>query len=271
MPDVVDTARNLLAGARRIVVLTGAGVSRESGVPTFRGDEGLWKSFRPEELATPEAFGRDPELVWGWYAWRRRLVAPCRPNAAHRAMARLAAGHGGVSLVTQNVDGLHELAATEAGAPRPLALHGSLFRSRCTRCDYARDEPRQASPAGEPGDDHGPGDDGPVPACPRCGALLRPDVVWFGESLDPELLGAAWRAAEEADVCLVVGTSGVVQPAASLAAVTRQGGGAVVEVNPEPTPLTPLATVSIRAGAAATVPAILGGFAPHDPETSDAR
>ncbi|HEX5581440.1 MAG TPA: NAD-dependent deacylase [Gemmatimonadaceae bacterium] len=289
MHDSTLRARNLLARARRIVVLTGAGVSQESGVPTFRGAEGLWRSFRPEELATPEAFRRDPRLVWEWYGWRRRRIAPCRPNAAHEALARLAATRDGVTLVTQNVDGLHEraaLAAREAapgggrGAP-VLALHGSLFRTRCTRCDYRREEPREALPPGEAGSEapppeaapvgDAPGDGAELPTCPRCGALLRPDVVWFGESLDPAVLDAAWRAAGEADVCLVVGTSGVVHPAASLAAVTREGGGSVIEVNPEPTPLTALAAVSLRASAVAAVPAILRDIVTPEPEPTDAR
>src|SRR5690606_5044725 len=146
---------------RRLLVLTGAGVSQESGVPTFRGAEGLWRSFRPEELATPGAFARDPRTVWAWYRWRRRRIAPCAPNAAHLALARLAARHPGVTLVTQNVDGLHDLAAAlvarEAGAARPAALpvtlHGSLYRSRCTRCDHRQEEPRTvAEPDVEPDD-----------------------------------------------------------------------------------------------------------------------
>ena len=279
MPDPVPLARNLLADARRIVILTGAGVSQESGVPTFRGAEGLWRSFRPEELATPEAFARDPRLVWSWYGWRRQRVAPCRPNAAHGAIARLAATRDGVTLVTQNVDGLHELAAREAGAAGAsiLALHGSLFGTRCTHCDYHRVEPRDtlaeaadmdAARTDDARTDAARTDDAPPPTCPRCGALLRPDVVWFGESLDPEILGAAWRAAEEADVCLVVGTSGVVQPAASLAAVTRRGGGSVIEVNPEPTPITALAAVSVRASAAVAVPTLLEADGPPHLSTS---
>ena len=287
--SLVDHARDLVRAAERVLVLTGAGVSAESGVPTFRGPEGLWRNYRPEELATPQAFARDPRLVWEWYAWRRAAVARCEPNAAHRALARFAlrrdvaaerprtteadaVGGAWARIVTQNVDGLHAAAAHEAaaqllattareaapdvmGAARgpsaavlPLELHGSLFRSRCTRCSsrYAgRDEPVGATSADT------------LPRCARCGALLRPDVVWFGEALDQRILGAAVSAAERAEVCLVVGTSGVVQPAASLAAVTRDAGGRVIEVNPDETPLTRLAAVAVRLPAAVAVPRIV--------------
>ena len=255
-PAALATARALLGGARRLVVLTGAGVSAESGVPTFRGPGGLWRSHRAEDLATPGAFARDPRLVWEWYGWRRALVAGCAPNAAHQALARHAAthagAHGAVRLVTQNVDGLHAAAARALGptvpaAVLPLELHGSLFRVRCTRCDWGAEhrEPIDARSLDT------------LPRCPRCAALARPAVVWFGESLDPLVLEAAWTAAAEAEVCLVVGTSGVVQPAASLAAVTRDAGGWVIEVNPEATPLTGLAAVALRAPAAVAVPALL--------------
>ena len=262
-PSALARARALVAGADSLLVLTGAGVSAESGVPTFRGSGGLWKSFRAEELATPAAFARDPRLVWEWYAWRRELVAACVPNEAHHALARLAARRAGVTIATQNVDGLHARAgdggwrvgdadSTPPPALHPppglLELHGSLFRVRCTRCAYAAHHagPVHASAVES------------LPACPRCGALLRPGVVWFGESLDPQLLGAAMRAAERAAVCLVVGTSAVVQPAASLAAITHHAGGRVIEVNPEPTPLSALADVILRGPAADVVPQVVG-------------
>ena len=262
MPTADDAslllARRLLADARRVLVLTGAGVSHESGVPTFRGPEGLWRNFRPEELATPAAFARDPRLVWEWYGWRRELIARCQPNAAHHALARWALTRDGVRLVTQNVDGLHaaaaSLATAELGRPEsdfprsaaPVELHGSVFRSRCTGC-------------GRRAEDHRPVDAtsrDTLPHCAVCGALLRPDVVWFGESLDERDLAAAVEAAGQADTCLVVGTSALVQPAASLAAITRRAGGRVVEVNPEGTPLTPLAAVSLRLPAVTAVPVI---------------
>jgi NAD-dependent deacetylase len=260
-------ARDLVRRARRIAVLTGAGVSAESGVPTFRGAGGLWRDRRPEELATPGAFARDPRLVWEWYAWRRELLRACRPNAAHLALARLALaraapprddggaedGQAPVVLVTQNVDELHADAARQAagdGDPAPalpLELHGSIWRVRCTGCG-ARSAHRGAIDTSSAST---------LPRCERCRALLRPDVVWFGEALDERVLDAAWAAAGRADVCLVVGTSAVVQPAASLALATLRRGGAVIEVNPEATPLTPAATVSLRGAAAAVVPGLV--------------
>jgi NAD-dependent deacetylase len=245
-------ARELVANARRILVLTGAGVSAESGVPTFRGDGGLWKSFRAEELATPGAFARDPRLVWEWYQWRRDLVARCAPNAAHHALARLALGRDGVTIATQNVDGLHARAAHEAAgagdATRalPLELHGSLFATRCAECGRdAGDVTVDATSLST------------LPRC-GCGGLLRPGVVWFGESLDPTVLGAATAAAAEADVAIVVGTSALVHPAAGLASYTLANGGTVIEVNPDATPLSGRATVALRGAAGSVVPALLG-------------
>ncbi len=269
-----------------MLVLTGAGVSAASGMPTFRGEEGLWKDRRPEELATPSAFRRDPRLVWEWYAWRRQTAADCEPNAAHLALARWSLARPDAWIATQNVDGLHgealrQVAERGAGAPqagpggatpdpgdegadaedaldtgaapaardRLLELHGSLFRVRCTGCDRRamHREPVDADSREA------------LPRCGDCGDLLRPDVVWFGESLEAGVLGAAREAAVSADVCLVVGTSAVVQPAASLASVAARSGGALVEVNPEATPLSGRADVTIRAGAAAAVPRLLDG------------
>jgi NAD-dependent deacetylase len=260
MNHIRARARDLLGRADRILVLTGAGVSAESGVPTFRGAEGLWKEFRPEELATSLAFARDPRLVWEWYEWRRRRVRECRPNPAHLALAALALAPGSrMRIATQNVDGLHGVAAREVaaslvapssggGAAAPLELHGSLFRVRCTLCGARRPhvDPIDASTTDS------------LPRCDRCDALLRPDVVWFGEPLDDAVLGEALERARTASVCLVVGTSAVVQPAASLAMVTKRSGGTVIEVNPETTPLTPFADVSIRATAVEAVPRIVG-------------
>jgi NAD-dependent deacetylase len=259
MRDVKAWARDLISGADRILVLTGAGISAESGVPTFRGAEGLWRELRPEDLATPAAFARDPRLVWEWYDWRRRRVRECRPNSAHLALAALALARGiaRARIVTQNVDGLHAVAAREAaaslaptglaGSALPLELHGSLFRVRCTACGACDEhvDPIDASSADS------------LPRCRRCRALLRPDIVWFGEPLDDAVLGEALTRARTADVCLVVGTSAVVQPAASVAMVTKRSGGHVIEVNPDTTPLTPFADVSIRGTAAAVVPHIV--------------
>jgi len=256
----VERARALLGEASHVLVLTGAGISAESGVPTFRGPQGLWREFRPEDLATPDAFAGNPRLVWEWYGWRRDLIARCRPNAAHVALARWQARAGGVRIATQNVDGLHARARESvdergadvrpAGDPDLLELHGSIFRVRCTACGDRRDsrEPIDAT------------DLATLPRCAACRGLLRPDVVWFGESLDRDAIGRAFTWAERADVCLVIGTSAIVQPAASLATVTLECGGAIVEVNPEETPLTPVATSLIRGGAAEIVPRIIPGI-----------
>jgi NAD-dependent deacetylase len=252
-PDEVDLttpglerARALLRDAQRVAVLTGAGVSAESGVPTFRGDGGLWKHYRAEDLATPQAFSRDPRLVWEWYGWRRSVVRGCAPNAAHIRLAEAARARTDFRIITQNVDGLHA-AVADGEADRPLELHGSLFRTRCTRCS-ARWEDRSDVDATA---------DNTLPMCERCGALARPDIVWFGESLDPLVLEDAMELASIADVCLVVGTSALVHPAAGLADVTRRGGGNVIEVNIADTPLTSRSTVVLRGPAAVIVPVIL--------------
>ncbi len=209
-----------LAAAQRVTVVTGAGVSAASGVPTFRGAGGLWREHRAEELATPEAFRRNPCLVWEFYAWRRERVAGCRPNPAHEVLARWSRRLPGFTLVTQNVDGLHEAAGTR----ELLRLHGSLWQLRCTAgCP--------ASPAAWE-DRRVPLPELP-PSCPHCGALARPAVVWFGEPLDPAVLAAAVRATA-CDVLLAAGTSAVVWPAASLIPEAARRGAFTVELNPEP-------------------------------------
>ena len=252
--DPIEAARSLLRDAERVVVLTGAGISAESGVPTFRGEDGLWKQFRAEELATPEAFARDARLVWEWYAWRRGRIAGCRPNAAHVALAELALGREGVRIVTQNVDGLHGDAARDAAAAAerapdaalPIELHGSIHRARCTRCGVR-------TPLGAVNAES----EETLPHCASCGALLRPDVVWFGEPLEPGILEDATCRSADADVALVVGTSALVWPAAGLAALTRRAGGAVIEVNPQATAMSDEADVGVRAKAAEAVPKIV--------------
>jgi diguanylate cyclase (GGDEF)-like protein/PAS domain S-box-containing protein len=218
--DEIARARSLLGGAERLLVFTGAGVSAESGVPTFRGAGGVWNSLRAEELATPQAFARDPRLVWEWYGWRRELVATCLPNPAHHAVARVAAARPDTTVVTQNVDGLHQRAAAEAAGGAPVvALHGTLFGERCARWPACATRGALAA-------DVDATREATLPRCPACGALLRPDVVWFGEPLDAADLEAAFAAAGRADACLVVGTSAVVQPAASVAAAARPRRGA---------------------------------------------
>lgn len=236
--DLLEEAKKRLAGSATPVVLTGAGISAESGVPTFRGEDGLWKSFRAEELATPGAFARDPVLVWEWYDWRRALVAKVEPNAAHYALAGLEAAHPEMTLITQNVDGLHAL----AGSTRVLELHGSIWRVRCTGCGALRED--RTVPLDIP------------PKC-ACGALLRPDVVWFGEQLPVGVIEDAFASAAAADFVLVVGTSGVVQPAASLAVRAKSAGAFVVEINIDTTPLTDVADVFLEGGVAEMVPALV--------------
>ncbi len=224
------------APERRVAALTGAGISAESGIATFRGSGGLWENHPVEEVATPGGFARDPLLVWRFYDARRRQAASCSPNAGHRALARLEGALGGrFTLATQNVDGLHLL----AGSRRVLELHGSLWRVRCTRCGYAGEERTVPLPTLSP-------------RC-ACGALLRPDIVWFGEALPTEVFEAAAEAAESCDLFLVVGTSGVVEPAASLARLAARSGAKVWEVNPEATPLTPFCDRSVRSGAGAVL------------------
>lgn len=216
---------------RRIAVMTGAGVSADSGVPTFRGPGGLWRNFQPEELATPQAFRRDPALVWEWYEWRRNLIRQAQPNAAHEALARLP----GTVIVTQNVDNLH----TRAGSRDVVELHGNIFRVRCVRegNPQFREQPF----------DHIP------PLC-DCGAMLRPDVVWFGESLPEEAVARAVGAIKSADILLVIGTSGVVYPAAGF---VRLHEGLSIEINPETSAVSSACTFAIPARAAEATPAIV--------------
>jgi NAD-dependent deacetylase len=244
--EAIARARSLLRGAEHVVALTGAGVSAESGVPTFRGPGGLWRQYRAEDLATPGAFAHDPRLVWEWYGWRRGVVSACTPNAAHASLAAAALAHVDFRIVTQNVDGLHVAAA---GGPRavPIELHGSLYRTRCTRCEHRWDDrdPVDATSVDT------------LPHCSRCGALARPDIVWFGEALDAAVIREATTLASRADVCLVIGTSALVHPAAGLADLTRRNGGSVVEVNVADTPITGTATVVLRGPAAVIVPQIL--------------
>jgi NAD-dependent deacetylase len=259
-------ARELLARSRRVVVLTGAGVSAESGIPTFRDAQtGLWAKYRPEDLATPEAFRRDPETVWSWYAWRRSLVTAVDPNPAHYALARLEERIPRFTLVTQNVDGLHH----RAGSRKLVEIHGSILRVRCfARCvsyTVGEDSPEArrvfAGDIAAAGDATAAGNDRvarEVPRCPVCGDYLRPDVVWFGENLPEEAIETAFHAAEAADLCLVIGTSSVVYPAAMLPDIALEAGASVVEINPEETPFSPRATLSIRGAAGEVVPAIVG-------------
>jgi NAD-dependent deacetylase len=211
----------LLRGGPRLVALTGAGVSQESGLRTFRDAQtGLWSQYKPEDLASPEAFRRDPKLVWDWYAWRREAVKAVRPNPGHTALVEIEKRIPQFTLITQNVDGLHRM----AGSRNLLELHGNIQQVRCADC-YTFTEAW--------GDDMDS-----VPRCSVCNGLLRPDVVWFGEALPRDQLEAAVEAARSCEAFLSIGTSGIVQPAASLAFAARNRGAVIVEINAEPTPLT---------------------------------
>lgn len=256
--EVLQAARAAVENAERVVIVTGAGVSAESGIPTFRDPEdGLWARFKPEELATPQAFSRDPCRVWEWYDLRRRAVLACQPNPGHLAIARFLLEKPSAILVTQNVDGLHDLAVeiqADAMGMRPdeafdrvLALHGSLLHVRCSECTYDRP-------------DRSPVDAGAsetLPSCPDCGALLRPAVVWFGEMLDWETLERAFEAARASPVCVVAGTSALVHPAASLPAATLAAGGDLVEINPRNTPLSGRARWRLAGSAGQLLPKLL--------------
>lgn len=231
--------RDRLASARAVAVLTGAGISADSGVPTFRGADGLWRTFRAEDLATPEAFARDPRLVWEWYDWRRALIATKSPNPAHRALVELERRHDRFWLITQNVDGLHGA----AGSQGLIELHGNIWKVRCTRCarvSVNRDVPILL-----------------LPYCSACGGLLRPHIVWFGESLDPDDLRRSEEALRACEVLLIVGTSGLVYPAASFASTARAAGAFVVEVNLDPTPPSSVVDVALHGRAKDIVPALV--------------
>jgi len=227
-----------LSSSKDLAVLTGAGVSQESGVPTFRGEDGLWRQYRAEELATWQAFEADPSLVWSWYDYRRQLVADSKPNAAHEAIAALERAFTSFSLITQNTDGLHERAGSEA----VVELHGNIWRARCTHdlcTSYQSVFQLAETPLPEI-----------PPLCPDCGALLRPDVVWYGEPLPMDAYELSHEIASRCDAMLVVGTSAVVHPAASLPLVAKHAGAFVVEINTAYTPISALvdATLLGRAG-----------------------
>lgn len=242
--ELTDEVRERAAEAERVVVLTGAGISAESGLSTFRGQEGLWSRFRPEEMATPEAFERDPEAVWQWYGWRFGQAAGAEPNRGHRALVRFAALFPSLVVVTQNVDELHQ----KAGSRDVLELHGTVMRARCTGCDYS--EPMAGALERSPGW---------PPAC-ECGGRLRPAVVWFGEPLPPAL-GRAAEAAGAADLFVSVGTSARVFPAAGLIEVAHRAGACVIEVNPEATAFSGIAHVRLAAPAGEALPALADAFA----------
>ena len=234
-----------LRTANHVAVLTGAGISAESGVPTFgEAQTGLWAQYDPEELASPQAFRRNPKLVWDWYTWRRELVSKAEPNPGHLALVALESKVPRFTLITQNVDGLHE----RAGSQNIIELHGNIMRTKCF------DNGRLLNSWPET-------DDVP-PRCPHCGGMLRPDVVWFGESLPYDALATAVANAQACDIFFSIGTSALVQPAASLPIEAIQGGAITVEINPQNTPLTSHVNYALTGGAGSVLPALLAAAFP---------
>jgi NAD-dependent deacetylase len=234
----------ILRTAERVTIMTGAGISAESGVPTFRDAQtGLWAKYDPMELATPDAFRRNPKLVWEWYAWRRELIANTRPNAGHMALAQLERQIPNLTLITQNIDGLHRA----AGSANPIELHGNITRTKCF--EDGRIISRWPETTDVP------------PRCPECGGYLRPDVVWFTETLPPDALSQAIHASQNCDLFFSIGTSALVQPAASLAHEAQHSGAALVEINLEPTPLTRYADFALHGPAGTILPALLKNLA----------
>jgi NAD-dependent deacetylase len=245
----VRSAAAAIARARRVVVSTGAGMSKESGIPTFRdAQDGLWSRFDPQQLATERGFRDAPGRVWSWYEYRRGRMAECEPHAGHGALVELEALVPELAIVTQNIDGLHQ----RSGSRRVIELHGSIHRNRCLDCGRRGDPPalegareEREVPEREP------------PRCGACGSYLRPDVVWFGEMLPPDAVEEAWSLTRLCDVLLVVGTSGMVWPAAELPHIAARSGGRVIEVNPEPSELTPLAHTFLQGPAGVVLPELL--------------
>jgi NAD-dependent deacetylase len=230
---------NHLLQAESIGVLTGAGISAASGVPTFRGKNGLWRKYRPEELANPHAFSRNPELVWEWYLWRRNLIRKVIPNAAHFALVEMESIFGDIFIVTQNVDNLHQC----AGSRKVIELHGNIMRSKCIACGKLYDNEVDISRG--------------IPRCPVCGSLIRPDVVWFGEPLPFDALEEARSIARKSQVFLIAGTSGIVEPAASIPYWAKSHNAVLIEFNLEPTPLTEICDIYVHAPVDQVLPVVV--------------
>lgn len=237
-PPFDSKIKDRFLNSRNILVLTGAGISAESGVPTFRGQDGLWKNFRAEDLATPEAFRKNPVLVWEWYLWRMELISQKDPNPAHFALVEWERRLPDFYLVTQNVDGLHR----RAGSSRLLEIHGNIFHYRCISC-------------GKEGETKLP-QTNPRPTCGECGSLLRPAVLWFGENYDRKLLDAATDRAESSDFTLVIGSSGMVGVPVELARISKENGAFVLEINLDPSGYSKHADVFLSGKAGQILPAL---------------
>lgn len=237
--DAIARAKQQLAQAGSLTVLTGAGISADSGVPTFRGPDGLWNNYRAEDLATPEAFERDPRLVWEWYNWRREIVASKQPNPAHYALTALEQRVARFWLITQNVDGLHQ----DAGSRQLSELHGNIWKVRCTACTWLAIDRTVPLPF--------------PPLCTQCGSMVRPHIVWFGEPLPADELARSQTASESCQVFLIIGTSGLVYPAAFFAPLAKAAGAYVIEINRDPTPYADLADLTLLGRAAEIVPLLL--------------
>ena len=239
MHEEIKKACKIISDTKKLTVLTGAGISAESGIPTFRGPGGLWQKYNVAELATPEAFKKDPKLVWEFYNWRRELISKAKCNPAHKALVKLEEKIPKFCLITQNIDGLH----LKAGNRNIIELHGNIWWVRCTRCSFLKEDRRVPLPF--------------PPLCPNCQNLLRPHVVWFGEPLDLDILNLAIREAETAETFLIIGTSATVQPAASLIWLAKEKGAFLIEINPEPSEATPIVDIYLKGKAGEILPKLI--------------
>ena len=236
--DSLQQAADSLAGAPVVLAVTGAGISAESGIPTFRGSGGLWNGFRAEELATPQAFAANPDRVWSWYRWRQQFCAQSNPNEAHHALVTLEQRCPDFLLATQNVDGLHP----RAGSRALIELHGCIDKSRCTKCGQVRELALEGDP---------------IPHCPECGAMARPHILWFGETYWPGIIEDAVAHAQRAHVAIVIGTSGRVWPPIAIALKAQECGATLIEINPERSELTEHADIWLQGSASEWLPALV--------------
>jgi len=237
MQEKILEAKNIIEESPSLAVLTGAGISAESGIPTFRGSDGLWKNYSPQQLASPNAFKKDPKLVWEWYDWRRQIIDKATPNPGHTALARIEAEKEKFTLITQNIDGLHQ----KAGSQNIIQLHGSIWEIKCTECGTT--ETNYEVPIGAL-----------PPVCNNCSGIMRPGTVWFGEIIPMSIIDKTILSIEESEVMIIIGTSGVVEPAASMGLMAKQSGKKVIEINLEQTPNSSLYDVFIQAKSGETLP-----------------